>query len=247
MNAFETIIYEKKDGIAYITLNRPQALNAVNIKMRDELYWVLPAIEDDPDVMVGIIKGAGDRGFSAGADITEFGTTPSQAIARQIRWERDLWGQFLGVSKPLIAAIHGFALGAGVEMSMCCDIRIASEDARFGLPEVGLGMVPTAGGTQTMPRLVPLGICVAPILTGEIISAAEAWRIGLINRVVTRSSLLSEAEDMARKVMSRSQIAVRYAKQAINRGLDLPLEQGLEMERELFAIVRGMVGTGSPT
>jgi enoyl-CoA hydratase len=247
MNAFETIIYEKKDGIAYITLNRPQALNAVNIKMRDELYEVLPAIEDDPEVMVGIFKGAGDRGFSAGADITEFGTTPSQAIARQVRWERDLWGQFLGVSKPLIAAIHGFALGAGVEMSMCCDIRIASDDARFGLPEVGLGMVPTAGGTQTMPRLVPLGMCTAPILTGEVINAAEALRIGLINKVVTRANLLPAAEDTARKIMSRSQIAVRYAKQAINRGLDLPLEQGLEMERELFAMVLSTVGAGAPT
>ena len=247
MNAFETIIYEKKGGIGYVTLNRPQALNAVNIKMRDELYEVLPAIEDDPEVMVGIFKGAGDRGFSAGADITEFGTTPSQAIARQVRWERDLWGQFLGVSKPLIAAIHGFALGAGVEMSMCCDIRIASDDARFGLPEVGIGMVPTAGGSQTMPRLVPLGMCTAPILTGEIINAAEALRIGLINRIVTRANLLPAAEDMARKIMSRSQTAVRYAKQAINRGLDLRLEQGLEMERELHAMVLGTVGAGAPT
>ena len=245
MNTFETIIYEKKGGIVYITLNRPQALNAVNIKMRDELYEVLPAIEDDPEVMVGIIRGAGDRGFSAGADITEFGTTPSQAIARQVRWERDLWGKFLGVSKPLIAAIHGFALGAGVEMSMCCDIRIASDDARFGLPEVGLGMVPTAGGSQTMPRLVALGMCTATILTGDIINAAEALRIGLINKIVTRADLLPAVEDTARKIMSRSQIAVRYAKQAINRGLDLPLEQGLEMERELFAMVVGTAGAGS--
>jgi enoyl-CoA hydratase len=239
MNAFETIIYEKKDGIAYITLNRPQALNAVNIKMRDELYEVLPALDDDPEVMVGIIKGAGDRGFSAGADITEFGTTPSQNIARQIRWERDLWGQFLGVSKPLIAAIHGFALGAGVEMSMCCDIRIASEDARFGLPEVGIGMVPTAGGSQTMPRLVWSGMCVGPILTGEIINAAEALRIGLIHRIVPRDNLLPAAESVARVIMSRSQTAVRYAKQAINRGLDLSLGEGLEMEDRLFAIVLG--------
>jgi len=247
MNTFETIIYEKKGGIVYITLNRPQALNAVNIKMRDELYEVLPAIEDDPEVMVGIIRGAGDRGFSAGADITEFGTTPSQAIARQVRWERDLWGKFLGVSKPLIAAIHGFALGAGVEMSMCCDIRIASDDARFGLPEVGLGMVPTAGGSQTMPRLVALGMCTATILTGDIINAAEALRIGLINKIVTRADLLPAVEDTARKIMSRSQTAVRYAKQAINRGLDLPLEQGLEMERELFAMVLSTVGAGAPT
>jgi len=245
MNAFETIIYEKKDGIAYITLNRPQALNAVNIKMRDELYEVLPALDDDPEVMIGIIKGAGDRGFSAGADITEFGTTPSQAIARQVRWERDLWGQFLSVTKPLIAAMHGFALGAGVEMSICCDIRIASDDARFGLPEVGIGMVPTAGGSQTMPRLVWPGMCAANILTGELINAAEALRIGLVHRVVTRADLMSAAEAMARLIMSRNQVAVRYAKQAINRGLDLTLEQGLEMEGELFARVLSTVG-GAP-
>jgi enoyl-CoA hydratase len=235
MDAFETIIYEKRDGIAYITLNRPKALNAVNIKMRDELYEVLPAIDDDPEVMLAILQGAGDRGFSAGADITEFGTVPSQAIGRQVRWERDLWGQFLSVSKPLIAAIHGFALGAGVEMSMCCDIRIASDDARFGLPEVGIGMVPTAGGSQTMPRLVPLGMALAPILTGEIINAAEALRIGLVHRVVPRADLMSTTEDMAHKIMSRGQIAVRFAKEAIRRGLDLNLEQGLEMESKLLA------------
>ena len=236
-NAFETIIYEKNDGIAYITLNRPQSLNAVNTKMRDELYEVLPAIDDDPEVMVGIVKGAGDRGFSAGADITEFGTVPSQAIGRQVRWERDLWGQFLSVSKPLIAAMHGFAMGAGVEMSMCCDFRIASDDARFGLPEVGIGMVPTAGGSQTMPRLVPVGMSAGPIITGEIIDAAEAYRIGLLNKVVERTALITTAENLANKLMSRSQVAIRYTKQAIWRGLDLALEQGLEMESLLFAAV----------
>ena len=237
MNAFETIIYEKRDGVAYITLNRPNALNAVNIKMRDELYEVLPAIDDDPEVMLAILKGAGQRGFCAGADVTEFGTVPSQAIGRQVRWERDLWGQFLSVSKPLIVAIHGFALGAGVEMAMCCDIRIASEDARFGLPEVGIGMVPTAGGSQTMPRLMPLGMATAPILTGEIINAVEALRIGLIHRVVPRADLIPTAESVAHKVMSRGQIAVRCAKEAIKRGLDLALNQGLEMENKLFAMV----------
>ncbi len=239
MDAFETIIYEKNDGIACITLNRPQALNAVNIKMRDELYEVLPAIDDDPEVKAAIIRGAGERGFSAGADITEFGTVPSQTIGRQIRWERDLWGQFLGVSKPLIAAIHGFALGAGVEMSMCCDFRIASDDARFGLPEVGIGMVPTAGGSQTMPRLVPPGMSAATVIMGEIIGAAEALRIGLVQRVVPRENLIPTAEEVARKLMSRGQTALRYAKQAIVRGLDLPLEQGLEMESSLFAAVLG--------
>ena len=237
MNSYDTIIYEKRDGIAYITLNRPQALNAVNIVMRDELYEVLPAIDDDPEVMVAILKGAGDRGFSAGADITEFGTVPSQVIGRQVRWERDLWGRFLSISKPLIAAMHGFALGAGVEMSMCCDIRVASEDARFGLPEVGIGMVPTAGGSQTMPRLVPLGAAIAPILAGGTIDAAEAQRIGLVHRVVSRAELMPMAEGIAGKIMPRGQTAVRCTKQAIQRGLDLTLEQGLEMESRLFAAV----------
>jgi enoyl-CoA hydratase len=234
VSAFEYIIYEKQDGIAYITLNRPNALNAVNTRMRDELYEVLPAIDDDTEVRVGIVKGAGDRGFCAGADITEFGTVPSQTIGRQIRWERDLWGRFLGVSKPLIVAIHGFALGAGIEMSMCCDIRIATEDARFGLPEVGIGMVPTAGGSQTMPRLVPLGMTAPIVLTGEMINAREALRIGLVNRVVPRDQLMPVAEQMARKIMSNSQTAVRSAKVAVRRGLDLSLEQGLDMEAKLY-------------
>ena len=237
MNAFDTIIYEKSGGIACITLNRPQALNAVNIQMRDELHEVLPAIDDDPEVMIAIIKGAGERAFSAGADISEFGTVPSQAIGRQVRWERDLWGQFLGVSKPLIAAMHGFALGAGVEMSMCCDIRIAADDARFGLPEVGIGMVPTAGGSQTLPRLVLPGLSVPLVLTGDIIDAAEALRVGLVHRVVPRADLMSTAEKLAQTIMSRGQTAVRYAKQAIRRGLDLTLEQGLELESMLFAAV----------
>lgn len=235
MSDFETIIYEKSNGIARITLNRPQALNAVNVKMRDELYEVLPAIDDDPEVMLAIVKGAGERAFSAGADITEFGTVPSVVIGRRIRWERDLWGQFLGVTKPLIAAMHGFALGAGIEMAMCCDIRIASDDARFGLPEVGIGMVPTAGGSQTMPRLVVQGMSAPIVLTGEIINADEALRVGLIHRVVPRSDLMSSADDLARTIMSRGQTAVRYAKQAIRRGLDLTLEQGLELESRLFA------------
>ena len=235
MDAFENIIYEKKGGIAYITLNRPQALNAVNTRMRDELYEILPAIDDDPEVMVCILRGVGERGFSAGADITEFGTVPSQVIGRQIRWERDLWGQFLSVRKPIIVAIHGFALGAGIEMAMCCDIRIASDDARFGLPEVGIGMVPTAGGSQTMPRLTPMGMSTSPIIAGEIIKAAEALRIGLIHRIVSRDELLSTAESYARKIMSRGQFAVRCAKEAIRRGLDLTLDQGLEMESRLFA------------
>lgn len=235
MAAFETILYEKDRGIAWITLNRPGALNAVNIKMRDELFEVLPAVKDDPDVRVAVIRGAGERAFSAGADISEFGTTPSQTIAREVRWERDLWGMFLSVSKPLIAAIAGFALGAGIEMAMCCDIRIASEDSQFGLPEANLGMVPTAGGSQTMPRLVSPGRVSEIVFTAGRIDAREAWRIGLVNRVVPRESIYAEAESVAHEIMVGDDAALLCAKAAIIMGTEMTLDQGLKMERRLAA------------
>lgn len=239
MTSFETLLYEKREGIACITLNRPQALNTINLQMRDELWQVLPAVNDDPEVLVAILKGAGDRAFSAGADITEFGTAPSQAIARQVRWERDLWGTLLKMEKPLIAAIHGYALGAGIELALCCDLRIASEDARFGLPEVALGMIPSAGGTQTLPRTVRLGPASFLALTGEMVDAAEAYRLGLVHRVVNHPQLLPTAEETAQRVMACDQAAVRLCKEALNRGLDLSLEQGLELETELLALLLG--------
>ncbi len=237
MNAFETIIYEKKDAIAYITLNRPQRLNAYNLKMRDEFWEVLSAVKDDPDVMVGILKGEGERAFCVGADLTDFGTAPSRVIARQVRWERDVWGLFLSIPKPMIAALHGFVLGSGVEMSCCSDIRIASEDAVFGLPEVSLGMIPAAGGSQTLPRVVGRGKALEILLTSDRIDANEAYRIGLVNKVVRREELLPTADEVAKKIMSKSPLAIRYAKEAINRGLDLSLEEGLELERRLAALI----------
>ena len=245
MNGFENIIYEKTDdGIAWITLNRPKALNAVNTKMRDELYEVLPAIKQDPDVRVAIVKGAGDRAFSAGADISEFGTVPSVAIGREIRWERDLWGMFLSVQKPMIAAIGGFALGAGIEMAMCCDIRIASDDSQFGLPEANLGMVPTAGGSQTMPRLVLHGRVSEIVLTADRIDASEGLRIGLINRIVSRDQLIPTAETIAKKIISKDASALMYAKNAITRGLDMTLDQGLELEKRLsMALLRKRIAS----
>ncbi len=232
--AFETLLYEKENGLAYITLNRPQQLNTVNVEMRDELYELLPAIQDDPEVRVCIIKGAGERAFSAGADITEFGTAPSQVIARQVHLERELWRTFLNIDKPLIAAIHGFAIGAGIEMAMCCDIRLASDDARFGLPEINLGMIPPAGGTQMASRLIGVGRASKFILTGDLIDAREAWRLGLINRVVPRDQLLVTARALAQKLASWKPLALRAAKRAIVQGLDLPLEEGLRLEARLL-------------
>jgi len=240
VSSFETIIYEKRDGIAYVTLNRPEVLNRYNIQMRDELYQVLTAIRDDSDVLVAIFKGAGERAFCVGADLTEFGTAPSPIIARQVRWERDIWGLFSSLKQPLIAAVHGYVLGSGVEIALFCDIRIASEEAVFGLPEVSLGMIPAAGGTQTLPRVIGKGRALQILLTGDRIDAQEAFRIGLVNMVVSRGELYLTADRMAQKILSRSPIAVRYAKEATMRGLDLTLEEGLALERRLAKILKDL-------
>jgi enoyl-CoA hydratase len=238
---FDTILYEKEDGIAYITLNRPEVLNRYNIQMRDELYQVLTAIRDDADVKVAIFKGAGERAFCVGADLTEFGTAPSPTIARQVRWERDVWSLFSRIKQPLIAAVHGYVFGSGVEIALFCDIRIASDDAMFSLPEVSLGMIPAAGGTQTLPRLIGKGKALQLLLTGDRIDAQDAYRIGLVNMVVSREELYSTADITARKILSCNPIAIRYAKEAITRGLDLTLEDGLALERRLACILKDLV------
>ena len=231
------LTYEKSDGIAWVTLNRPEVLNALNTAMRDELWQVLHALRDDPDVAVAIFKGAGERAFSAGADISEFGTAPSLIEARRARRERDLWGYMLAIEKPLIAAIHGFTLGAGLELSMCCDLRIAADDARLGLPEVSLAYIPSAGGTQLLPRTVSPGLAMGLILSGDAIDAQEALRIGLVQRVVPRQRLYAEAEALARQLMTRGPLALRYAKAAVTQGLDLPLAEGLALEARLARLV----------
>ena len=233
MSNFEVIIYEKQNDIGYVTLNRPEALNAYNLQMRDELYQVLGAIKDDPEVKVAIFRGAGERAFCAGADLSEFLTAPSPVIARQVRWERDVWGLFLSITKPLIAALHGYVLGSGIEIALCCDIRLASEDVQFGLPEVGLGIIPAAGGSQTLPRLIGGAQALEILLTGRWIKAEEAHRLKLVNQVVSRHELLPAAERLANKLKAYSPIALSYAKQAITRGLDLSLDEGLALEANL--------------
>ncbi len=233
MSDFEAIIYEKTDNVAYITLNRPKALNAYNVRMRDELFEVLGAIRDDPEVWVTILKGAGEKAFCAGADLTEFLTAPSPVFAREARFNRDIWGRFLSIPKPFIAALHGYVLGSGIEMSLCCDIRIAADDAQFGLPEVGLGIIPAAGGSQTLPRVAGRANALDLLLTGRWIKADEAQRMKLINRVVPRRELYPEAEKLAEKLKNFNPLAVSCTKQAITRGLDLGLEEGLRLEKRL--------------
>ena len=181
-----TVLYEKCGGVARLTLNRPRRLNAYNVAMRDELYSLLEAVRDDPEVRAVALGGAGERAFCAGADLSEFGTAPSQVVARAVRWERDVWGLFLDIDKPIVAALHGYVIGSGVEMACLCDLRVASEDATFAMPETALGMAPAAGGSQTLPRVVGRGPALEMLLAGRRLSAAEAYRAGLAHRVVSR-------------------------------------------------------------
>jgi enoyl-CoA hydratase len=206
--------------------------------MRDELYQVLGAIKDDPEVAAVIFKGAGEKAFCAGADLSEFLSAPSPTIARQIRWERDVWGLFLSLPQPLIAALHGYVLGSGIEMALCCDIRIASEEARFGLPEVALGIIPAAGATQTLPRIAGRAAALEMMLTGRRIGAREALDMGLVNRVTAKAELLPTAEEMARRIASYDPAAVRAVKEAVARGMDMTLAEGLELEKRLAGSLR---------
>jgi len=233
MSNFEVIIYEKRDGVGYVTLSRPKALNAYNIQMRDELYQVLGALKDDPEVRVVIFKGAGEKAFCAGADLTEFLTAPSPIIARQVRWERPVWELFLSINKPIIAALHGYVLGDGVEIAMCCDIRIAAEDVQFGVPETGLGIIPAAGGSQTLPRVIGRAKTLGMLLSGRWVKAEEALRLKLVNQVVSRDDLLPVVEELAGRIKAYRPLALSYAKQAVTRGLDMGLGQGLELEARL--------------
>jgi len=237
MGGFETVIYEKDDrGIATVTLNRPKALNAFNIRMRDDLYEVLSAIKIDDEVRAVIFKGEGEKAFCAGADLKEFLTAPSTVKARRIRQVRDLWRLFLSMPQPLIAALHGYVLGSGMEIALYCDLRIASEDVVFGLPEVGLGILPAAGGTQTLPRHLGLAASLDMLLTGRRLKGKEAFDSGLVNQLVAKDRLLQSAEEVALKIASFDPVVVRNAKQAVKKGMDMTLEQGLELEQRLAHI-----------
>jgi enoyl-CoA hydratase len=233
MNNFETLIFEKTGLIANVTLNRPEVLNIHNTAMRDDLFEVLNAIRDDDEIRVVLFKGAGEKAFCAGADLSEFLTAPAPTAAREVRFDADLWNLFTHMSQPLMAAVHGYCLGSGIEIALCCDLIIASDDAKFGLPEVGLGIIPAAGGTQTIPRAIGNGSALEMMLTNRWIDADEALRIGLVNRVVSRDQLFLTTGETAERVAAHDPDVVRSAKQAVLRGMDLSLDQGLELEKRL--------------
>ncbi len=231
------MLYSKSGAVAHIVLNRPRVMNAYNVQMRDELFFTLEAVRDDPDVRVAVISGAGERAFCAGADLTEFGTAPSQIIARQVRWERDIWGLFLALRKPLVAAMRGYVIGSGVEIACLCDIRIAADDAQFALPEVALGMIPAAGGTQTLRRVVGASRALEMVLSNRRVGAEEARRIGLAHTVVPADALMNEADEVAHCLAALNPTALALAKRAILEGMDMPLVAGLELERRLVGQV----------
>ena len=232
MSKFRTIIFEKADEMARISLNRPDSLNVYNTEMRDELDDVLSAVRHDPEISLAIFSGEG-KAFCAGADLTEFGTVPSLAKAREVRWERDIWGNLASMPKPLIAAIHGYCLGSGLELALLCDIRIAAEDAVFGMPEIGLGLIPAAGGTQTLPRLLGIPRALELLLTQRRVDADEALEMGLVSKVVSRESLAHEAEGMARGLLAMDQAVVIATREAVLRGAELPLSEALHLEKRL--------------
>ena len=218
------VLYDKSQvGVARITLNRPEALNAINLAMRDELWTFVQAAQLDPDVRVLIFAGAGSRAFSAGADISEFGTAPSLHEAREARRQRDLWALLEDLPIPTIAALHGFCFGAGIELPLYCDLRIAASDTQIALPEVTLGYIPSAGGTQLMPRICAPGAAAGLVLSGLPIDAERALSWGVVHRVVAPEALDAAVNDAAERLAAADPELLAAAKRSIRRGAELPL------------------------
>ncbi len=234
--AYQTLLYEKGEGIGVVTLNRPAALNALNSQVFADLFELFREIESDPEVRVVIITGSGEKAFAAGADVAEMQPMNTIEIRKFITGGRKACDKIYGLNKPVIAAIQGFALGGGCELAMCCDLRIATENARFGQPEINLGIIPGAGGTQRLTRLVGIARSKELIYTGDIIDAKTALSIGLVNKVVPQASLMTEAKEMAKKLLSKSGAALSMAKAAINTGANTDLASGLDVEEQCFTL-----------
>ncbi|HEX3246518.1 MAG TPA: enoyl-CoA hydratase/isomerase family protein [Chloroflexota bacterium] len=234
---FSTITYEKCELIGRITLSRPDVLNAYSVQMRDELYEVLQAVRDDDEVRVLIIRGAG-RAFCAGADLREFGTAPSPVAARHIRFARDVWGQLHSLFRPTIMQLHGFVFGSGLELALFGTFRIAAEGTQFRLPEVQLGMVPAAGGTQTLPRVVSVSAALELLLTGRQFETAEALRLGILTRVVPPDRLEPEVNGLAAELAALNPTLVAAVIRAVRDGSDLPMRQALDLERRLASSIQ---------
>ena len=233
---FANLLYENQDGIAVITMNRPKALNALNQETLDELNQVADMLAKDSTVQVVILTGSGDKAFVAGADIAQMQSMSAMEGRNFGKLGQAVFNKLENLPQPVIAAVNGFALGGGCELAMACDIRIASEKAKFGQPETGLGITPGFGGTQRLPRLVGKGRAKELLFTADMIDAAEAYRIGLVNKVVPPEELMEAAKALAGRIMKRSAAAVQLAKAAVNRGIEAGLENGIAYEAEVFGL-----------
>jgi enoyl-CoA hydratase/carnithine racemase len=233
---FENILFEKKGVIAYVTVNRPKVLNALNMTTMEELRAAFTAIRDDREIRVAIMTGSGEKAFIAGADIGELAKHDAVSGKEYTHRGQSVLDLIENLGKPVIACVNGFALGGGCEIAMACTMRLASENAKFGQPEVKLGIIPGYGGTQRLPRLVGKGIAMQLVLAGEVISAQEAHRIGLVNEVTTPAELIPRAEAIAQKIIANAPLAVQYAMEAVNKGMEMTLAEGLYLEAVLFAV-----------
>jgi len=232
------VLYEVADHVATITLNRPDVRNAMNTALREAMLQRFTALAVDDDVRVVVVTGAGDRAFSAGADIREFVEAQSPTQFREQRRRIDFRQVMERCPQPIIAAIRGVALGGGLELALACDIRIAGDDALLGLTEVNLAIIPGGGGTQRLPRLVGRGKALEMILTGARISAAEALRLGIVERVVPAGDEMTSAMALARELAGKAPLALRYAKEAVVKGLEIPLAEGIRLEGDLSTLLR---------
>ncbi len=240
--AYATIIYTQKDHIASITLNQPETDNIINQPLAQELEDICCGINQDDNIYVVVITGAGDRAFCGGSELERLiqadkAVEASSAKLKDVSTKYNVATAVAGIDRPVIAVINGDALGWGLELVLSCDIRLASDKARFGLPQVASGLIPMDGGTQRLPRIVGRGKALELILTAETISAEEALAIGLVSKVVSQEKLAAEAEALARTMASKAPIALRYIKEAVNKGLDLTLEQGLRLEADLYFLL----------
>jgi len=226
------VLYDKDGALAILSLNRPQMLNAYNVAMRDALFEALHAAADDPEIRAVVLRGNGPA-FCTGGDVSEFGTAPSPAAARAVRWRRDVWGVLRSIPKPVIAAVHGYVVGGGLEMALLCDLCVAAVDARFAYPETGLAMIPGVAGTQTTPRAIGVGRAMDLILTGRWLTAQDARRLGIVTTVVAVETLSAAAVDLARQLCEFPPALVARTKRAVSDGLDLSLAEGLALEKRI--------------
>src|SRR3954471_14622954 len=235
----ENVLYEKRGAIAYITVNRPKVLNALDQRTWQNLRAAFADARDDADVRGVILTGAGDKAFIAGADIGELAQSNAIEAEGSSTYGQEVLNLVENLGKPVIAAVNGYALGGGCETAMACSIRIAAENAMFGQPEVKLGVIPGGGGTQRLQRLVGKGRALQVILSGEMISAQEAYRIGLVNEVVLAAELIARAEGILKQILSNAPLAVKYALEAVNKGSETSQAEGLSLEAALFGLCAG--------